>query len=154
MDYPRVRYAVVRMGEGVVGFWDGINFAVTDAMAGAQVGAAAAAVGTSGGGVTMDRDEMTSFLEKAKKTQQLCRDQVRGNAHRAQITPLAEDPASVMFTNAVQASRDARDKYLQEQLDMYNELVDKLQKALGITTEVDEQAADAVNKAAGGGKYS
>jgi hypothetical protein len=37
---------------------------------------------------------------------------------------------------------------------MYNELVDKLQKALGITTEADQQAADTVNKAAGGGMYS
>lgn len=155
MDYPRVRYAVVRMGEGVVSFWDGINFAVTDAMASAQVGAAVAATsGAPGGGVTMDRDEMTSFLEQVKKTRQLCQDQVTGNWQRGQITPPAEDSASVMFTNAAQASREARDKYLQEQLKMYNELVDKLQKALGITTEADEQAADAVNKAAGGGKYS
>lgn len=138
-----------------MGFWDSISFTVTDAMKGAPIGAAAAAVGgTSGGGITMDRDEMRNFLEQVKKTQQLCQQQVLGNRFRSQITPPAEDPASVLFTNAVQAARDARDKYLQDQLDMYNELVDKLQKALGITTEADDQAADAVNKAAGGGKFS
>jgi hypothetical protein len=138
-------------GEGVVGFWDGISFAVTDAVQSAQLGAAVAAVG---GGVTMDRDEMTNFLEQVKKTRELCQQQVYGNRRVAKVMPPAEDQASVMFTNAAQTSRDAREKYLQEQLDMYNQLVDKLQKALGITTEADQQAADTVNKAAGGGKYS
>ena len=140
-------------------FFDGINFAVSDA--GKGVSAAAQAVGAgaaagaavAGGGVTMDRDEMTDFLGQVKQTQALCRQQVQSNYVAGAITPPAGDQASTMFTNAAQTSRDARNQYLQEQLDMYNELVDKLEKALGLTTESDEQAATAVNQAAGEGKY-
>jgi hypothetical protein len=143
------------MGRALWASGTGIDFAVTDAVKGAQLGAAASAVAaTTGSGVTMDRDEMTNFLEKVKQTQQLCQQQVAGIQFQGQMTPPAEDPASVMFTNAAQTSRGARNKYLQDQLNMYNELVDKLQKALGITTEADQQAADTVNKAAGGGMYS
>lgn len=58
-----------------------------------------------------------------------------------------------MFTNAAQTSRDSRFQYLQDQLNMYNELVHKLERALGLTTESDEQAAHAVSQAAGEGKY-
>ena len=48
-------------------------------------------------------------------------------------------------------SRDARNQYLNDQLNMYNELVDKLEKALGLTTDSDQQAAHTVNQAVGGG---
>ena len=143
-------------------FFDGIDFFVSDAANTAQVGAAAQAVGggaaagaaVSGGGVTMDRDEMTAFLAQVKQTRELCIQQVNDNFSGQGITPPAQDQASAMFTNAAQTSRQARVQYLQDQLKMYNELVDKLEKALGLTTESDQQAADAVNQAAGGGKYS
>lgn len=140
-------------------FFDGINFAVagvaSDVVGGAAVGAAASAVGGTGGAVTMDRDEMTAFLQKVKQTQGLCQQQVLGATYvQGSVTPPAQDPGSIMVTNAVTAARDARNQYLQQQLEMYNELVAKLEKALGLTVESDQQAADAVNQAAGGGKFS
>jgi len=164
-----------------MGFFDGINFAVSDGTSGLVQGAAAGAavgeagsglaswadVGTgtgtvgstmgavqSGGGIVMDRDEMTAFLQQVTQTRELCQQQVAGQYFLAGINPPAGDQASTMFTSAAQASRDARNKYLEQQLEMYTELVDKLSKALGYTTESDEQAASTLNQAAGGGKYS
>ena len=140
-------------------FFDGINFWVSDAANSASAAAqavgagAAAGAAVAGGGVKMDRDEMTNFLGQVRQTRELCRQQVNETHHAGQITPPAGDQASTMFTNAAQTSRDARFQYLQEQLNMYNELVDKLEQALGLTTESDEQAAAAVNQAAGEGKY-
>ncbi|HVW40279.1 MAG TPA: hypothetical protein VHC18_02920 [Amycolatopsis sp.] len=148
-------------------FFDGIDFVVSDAAkavgsVGSAVGSAAQAVSAgaaagaavAGGGVTMDRDEMTAFLQQVKQTQALCQQQVRANPWGGAITPPAQDQASAMFTNAAVTSREARNQYLSDQLKMYNELVDKLEKALGLTTESDQQAADTVNQAAGGGIYS
>ncbi|NKQ58146.1 hypothetical protein HFP15_35335 [Amycolatopsis sp. K13G38] len=162
-----------------MGFFDGINFAVSDGVAavaqGAKAGAAAGgglvswtdvgtdvakgATGTtasplSSGGIMMDRDEMTAFLTQVKQTRELCIQQVQGNRTGDSLTPPASDQASTMFTNAAQTSRDGRNQYLQQQLAMYNELVDKLSKALGLTTESDVLAGGAVQQAAGGGKYS
>ncbi|HJQ48208.1 MAG TPA: hypothetical protein VJ870_18085 [Amycolatopsis sp.] len=147
-------------------FFDGINFLVSDAAKGAALGAAAgsaagavaagaaAGAAVSGGAVTMDRDEMTNLLNQVKQTRELCQDQVRLNPGQAALTPPAGDQASTMFTNAAVTSREARNQYLTDQLNMYNELVDKLERALGLTTESDQQAADTVNQAAGGGIYS
>ncbi|HVW40578.1 MAG TPA: hypothetical protein VHC18_04435 [Amycolatopsis sp.] len=140
-------------------FFDGINFVVSDAEKGVAsavqaVGAGAAAgAAAAGGGVTMDRDEMTTFLQQVKQTQELCQQQVQANSFMRAITPPAGDQASTMFTNAAQTSRDRRFQYLQDQLNMYNELVNKLEEALGLTTESDHQAAQAINQAAGEGKY-
>ena len=148
-------------------FFDGIDFVVSDAKnavgaVGSAVGSAAAAVSAgaaagaavAGGGVTMDRDEMTAFLQQVKQTQALCQQQVRTTFNVQRLTAPANDQASAMFTNAAQTSRDVRNQYLQDQLKMYNDLVDKLENALGRTTESDHLAGAAVNQAAGGGKYS
>ena len=148
-------------------FFDGIDFVVSDAKnaagaVGSAVGSAAAAVSAgaaagaavAGGGVTMDRDEMTAFLQQVKQTRELCQQQVTQNQRQGGITAPAQDQASAMFTNAAMKSKVARVKYLEEQLEMYNELVDKLENALGLTTESDHQAGAAVNQAAGGGIYS
>ena len=141
-------------------FFDGINFWVSDAANGANAAAqavgagAAAGAAVAGSGVTMDRDEMTNFLTQVKQTRELCRDQIGASQHEAKINPPAEDPASRGFTQMAQASKEARDKYLQQQLDMYNALVDKLENALGRTVAADEHAGSAVTKAADGGMYS
>ena len=141
-------------------FFDGINFWVSDAANDASAAVKAVGAGASagaavgGGGVTMDRDEMTNFLNQVKQTRDLCVQQVSDSANLALIKAPAEDQASLAFTKAAQTSRDARANYLHQQLDMYNELVAKLQQALGLTTEADEQAAGTVTKAAGGGEFS
>jgi hypothetical protein len=56
--------------------------------------------------------------------------------------------------SAAQASREVRNKYLSDQLEMYNELAAKLEQALGITVEADQRAADAIRQAGGEGKFS
>jgi hypothetical protein len=150
-----------------VGWLDGLTFQVADranavkgaaraidAPAPAGLTAAGAGVGgVAGGGFTMSTEEMTNLLAQVKATRDKCREQTQDSQKGTVIRPPAQDPGSVAFTNSAQASRDARDQFLVDQLNMYNELVDKLEQALGITVEADQRAADATKQAGGGGKF-
>jgi hypothetical protein len=151
--------------EDVVGWLDGLNFMVTDAVkstgraidkgATADLSpAGAGAGGVAGGGFTMSTEEMTTLLAQVKATRDKCQEQVGDDRQVFTLRPPAQDQGSMTFTSAAQASRDARNKYLADQLEMYNELVAKLEQALGITVEADQRAAEATKQAGGEGKFS
>jgi hypothetical protein len=148
------------MADDGTGFLSAFTFTVAGA-AGA-VGAAAAAAGAAatdaaasagGGGFTMSKDEMTSMLTKAKGTFKLIDDQLRDAAQIAQIDPPGDDVASGEFTTVAVQSGNAYLNHLSVQRTRYQQLIAKLENALGLTVDTEDQAGQAVQQAGTEGKY-
>jgi hypothetical protein len=136
------------------GFLSGMNFMVTDVAntAGAAVGAAVSVAGS--GGFSMSKDEMESMLTKAEGTKKLIDDQRAKARNIAQIDPPGHDAASVAFTGtAVDAGKHYLG-HLEIQYKRYEQLIAKLNEALGKTVATDEQNADAAQQTSPEGKYS
>ena len=149
------------MADDGTGFLSGFTFTVAGAAS--SIGAAAAAAGAvaedtaagagGGGGFTMSRDEMTSMLTKAKGTLKLISEQLTDAAAIAQIEPPGDDAASGEFTDT---AIDAGKHYLGHlgiQQQRYQQLIAKLEKALGLTVDVDEDSSKAIQATDAQGEY-
>jgi hypothetical protein len=135
------------------GFLSGLDFTVAD---GAMAAGLTAAPGVgpapgAAGGFSMSADEMRALLEKAKSTRDMISNQREHSARLEVIDPPGDDEASVQFTGRAVESGQAYRKHLAIQLTRYTKLIEKLNKALGITTETDQQNADAAKQASSKG---
>jgi len=106
-----------------------------------------------GQGFSMSTDEMRSILDKARTLLATIHKQFRNAEKLWQVDPPADEPASVGAVNdanGVIATGRYYSGHLQFQADYLSELIKRLEKALGITEEADQQAADmAKNSGAG-----
>jgi hypothetical protein len=126
-------------------FLAGFGFIISDAAQNVAEGVTAAA--GAGVGFTMSRDEMESMLTKANGTAALIAQQLTDAADIARIDPPGDDGSSRDFTKIAVDSGNAYLDHLRTQQARYGSLIDKLNQALGHTTEADHQAAAAVQAA-------
>ncbi len=114
---------------------------------GASDAAAVASATKTGAGFTLSRDEAQSLLERAKRLRSNTRAMTPDAVSLTQLTPPAEDPGSVGFNQqAVKTFGDGKDS-LEAVIQYMTELIDRLEKALGIIGESDDQAAADVKTA-------
>ncbi|PFG48689.1 uncharacterized protein DUF3558 [Amycolatopsis sulphurea] len=139
------------------GWLDGLAFTINDAFG---AGGAAVCGGASGGGgspggpgFTMSRDDALSMLKLAKTVREHF-DLMRPKAHRlTQITSPADEPGSNGYTKLLVNQGEPKGTFVtgKEQVDeefaYADELVNRLEKALGITEASDGQASSDVNAA-------
>jgi hypothetical protein len=150
------------MADDGTGFLSAFTFSVAGAgaigaaagvAAGAAAAGAATSAGGSAGGFTMSKDEMTSMLTKAKQTRTLINDQLRQAVGIAQIDPPGDDASSQQFTDVAVKSGNYYLGHLGIQKNRYDQLIAKLETALGLTVETDEDAGQAVQAASTEGEY-
>lgn len=126
--------------------FDKVNFWVAEGITGGTPAPA------NGQGFSMSADEMRTMLTKAKNTRKFIQEQFRPATRLAQAVSPADEPASnaaVLGTNGVNDTGRYYQGHLQIQYDHYSSLIAKLEAALGLTEESDQQAADAANQAGG-----
>lgn len=106
--------------------------------------AAVASARESGAGFTLSPDEARSLLEKAKRLRANLQVMNLEAEALTRLVPPAQDPGSVGFNqqavNAFAAGKDANDRMYQYMV----ELIGRLERALGIVSESDDQAASEV----------
>lgn len=103
--------------------------------------AAVASATNAGAGFTLNPDEARSLLERAKRLRDNAMTMRADAISLTQLTPPAQDPGSNGFNqqavNAFMAGKDANERMYQYMA----ELVDRLEKAMGIVGESDGHAA-------------
>ncbi|WP_134668769.1 hypothetical protein [Amycolatopsis sp. CFH S0078] len=103
--------------------------------------AAVASATKAGAGFTLSPDEARSLLERAKRLRDNAGAMRAEAISLTQLTPPAQDPGSTGFNqqavNAFTAGKDANERMYQ----YMTELVDRLEKAMGIVRESDGHAA-------------
>ncbi|MFC3450740.1 hypothetical protein [Amycolatopsis speibonae] len=118
----------------------GLNFFVADDLNAAG----------SAGGFSLSRDEMTAELENLRRLH----DRIEAQRERAaplwSIVSPGSDPASVRNTNASNTSGTSYGEHLARQSQFVATIIGKIQTALGITQQHDEQAAAEIGNVGGG----
>ena len=136
------------------GWLDGLAFNVGSAFdAGAAAGAAVGGGASGGQGFTMSRDDAMAMLKVAKAVREDF-DQMRPQAESlTKLTAPADEPTSNGYNERLVNGGDPKGVFVtgKEQVDKEyayaNELVHRLEKALGITAASDEQAGVDVKNA-------
>ncbi|MBB4683955.1 hypothetical protein [Amycolatopsis jiangsuensis] len=119
----------------------------------AGAGGGGASGGSAGGAFALDRDAMTTELANLKKLQRRIGDQRDHAAPMWSIQSPGNDPASLRNTEASNNSGLAYRDSLTRQYDFVGFFIAKIEKALGIHEENDEQAAQTVNTKSDGGRF-
>ncbi|MER6760562.1 MULTISPECIES: hypothetical protein [Amycolatopsis] len=103
--------------------------------------AAVASATKAGAGFTLSPDEARSLLDRAKRLRDNAATMRAEAVSLTQLTPPAQDPGSTGFNqqavNAFTAGRDANERMYQ----YMTELIERLEKAMGIVGESDGRAA-------------
>ncbi len=143
------------------GWLDGLYFNIGDAFdAGDAAGAAMSSGGSPGGqGFTMSRDDAQAMLKLAKSVREDFRDMQTDAVRLTRLTAPADEPSSNGYNKLLVNSGEPKGVFVtgSEQVDQEfayaDELVKRLEKALGITEASDEQAMTDVKNAGkqGGG---
>lgn len=128
------------------GFLAGMNFIVSDTPAGG--GAAGAMPGA--GGFVMGRDEMDAQLTRLQELRRRIDQQQREAVPLWTIQSPGEDPASLRNTEAANNSGRYYLGHLQRQSGYVSTIIEKMQRALGVLGEADEQAGKDIAKQDGG----
>ncbi|MBN9741067.1 hypothetical protein DMP23_08075 [Amycolatopsis sp. A1MSW2902] len=142
------------------GWLDGLYFNIGDAFsAGDAAGAAMGGGAPSGQGFTMSRDDAAAMLNLAK-TVRADFDEMRPKADAlTRLTSPADEPTSNAYNKLLVNSGEPKGvlvtgkEQVEREYAYADELVKRLEKALGITESSDEQAAADVKNAGkqGGG---
>ncbi|RZQ61755.1 hypothetical protein [Amycolatopsis suaedae] len=126
-------------------WWDVVPWEINDA-AGQMPGGGASGAGANGK-FSMSKSEMEAVLKEATTLRDLIDEQLyRADALKL-VKPPAQDPASVRYTEAALSTGNFYLGHLQLQSKYLGGLIGNLKKALGITTEQDENNADVAKKA-------
>lgn len=154
-----------------MGWWDDVKFVVTDDQSSAikTTGQTVAAVGvapdvtasgpassaiTSGGGsageIRMSREEMEDTLKRAQNLLTDISNQITPASFLTRMQAPASDPASVGSANTANDAGDYYVGHLRRQQAYLQVVIDKMQKALGIVVETDDQQGTAIQNTAGG----
>lgn len=104
----------------------------------------------SAGGFTLSREDMTTELENLRLLRDRVREQRRAAAPMWSIASPGQDPASLRNTKASNNSGNCYGDYLDRQSRFLDTIIGKMQTALGITTQHDEQAGVDIGKVGGG----
>ncbi|MBB1157593.1 hypothetical protein [Amycolatopsis dendrobii] len=110
--------------------------------------AAVASATKAGAGFTLNRDEAQSLLERAKRLQHNTRMMIPDAEVLTRLTPPAADPGSTGFNQQAVKAFGSGKESLEAMHQYMAELIDRLEKALGIVGESDSQAAADVKTAA------
>ena len=125
---------------------EGMNFIVSDGPAvggGAAVGGAAPG---EGGGFVMSRDEMDAQLKRLQQLRERIKIQLQHAVPLWTIESPGQDPASLRNTEAANNSGNYYRGHLLRQSGYLSTIIEKMQDALGIIEETDEQAGVDVKK--------
>ncbi|GAB3353330.1 hypothetical protein [Amycolatopsis echigonensis] len=135
------------------GWLDGLYFNIGDAFDAGDAAGAAMGGASSGQGFTMSRDDAMAMLKVAKTVRADFRD-MRDDAYRlTQTTSPADEPTSNGYNKRLVNEGEPKGVFVagKDQVDQEfayaDELVKRLEKALGITESSDEQAATDVKYA-------
>ncbi|MYW90561.1 hypothetical protein G3I59_07990 [Amycolatopsis rubida] len=109
--------------------------------------AAVASATKAGAGLTLNRDEAQSLLERAKRLQHSTRAMIPDAEALTRLTPPAADPGSTGFNQQAVKTFENGKESLEATHQYMAELIGRLEKALGIVGESDSQAAADVKTA-------
>ncbi|WP_051165956.1 hypothetical protein [Amycolatopsis orientalis] len=131
------------------GWLDGLYFNIGDAFAaGDAAGAAMSGGGSPGGqGFTMSRDDAMAMLKIAKSVRADFRDMRDDAENLTQLTSPADEPSSNGYNKLLVNEGEPKGVFVTGKEQVHreyayaDELVKRLEKALGITELSDEQAA-------------
>ena len=102
-----------------------------------------------GQGFSMSSDEMRALLTKAKTMRDVIRQHRNDATKLIQVTPPADEPASnnaVFAENGIIKTGDKYMEHMQNQEDYFSELIQRMERALGITEAADQQASETAKK--------
>ncbi|GAA3561801.1 hypothetical protein GCM10022222_51980 [Amycolatopsis ultiminotia] len=120
----------------------GLGFAITEGGGGASPGG-----GSSGPGFTMNRDEAQRMLTVAKRMRENVQALQPDAESLTRLTPPADEPGSNGFNQKIVDSFTAGKQAHDTMFSYASELINRLEKALGIVNASDDQAAADVNTA-------
>ncbi|WP_329068983.1 hypothetical protein [Amycolatopsis sp. NBC_01480] len=122
----------------------GLNLTIMDGSGGGGAASGGGAPAPSGPGFTMNRDEAHSLLTKAKRVRDNTQAMRPAAEQLTRLTPPAADPGSTGFNQQAVGSFTAGQQALDTTYQYMSDLVGRLEKALGIVGESDDQAAAGV----------
>ena len=134
-------------------FWDKAVFAVQGEKGTATADGWAKGAVTSGpvaGGFMMDPETAEGMVRKAKWIATQMRQQYERAKGLIRSEPPAKDPGSEAFQNVAHGLFDLGSESIKAQWQRYVDIAEKLQKALDVYNETDEQAGKDAKKAGGG----
>ncbi|WP_275291369.1 hypothetical protein [Amycolatopsis sp. La24] len=135
------------------GWLDGLYFNIGDAFSAGDAAGAAMGGAPSGQGFTMSRDDAAAMLTLAKTVREHFRDMRPEANELIRLTSPADEPTSNGYTKLLVNEGEPKGAFVtgRDQVDQEfayaDELVKRLEKALGITESSDEQAATDVKNA-------
>ncbi|MBB3662262.1 hypothetical protein FB384_001166 [Prauserella sediminis] len=135
------------------GFWDQATFAVKGAKGTATADGWAMGAVTSGavaGGFMMDPETAEGMVRKAKWISTQMREQHEKAKNLVYSEPPANDPGSEAFQSVATGMFELGSESMKAQWQRYRDIAEKLQKALDVYNEVDEQAGKDAKKSGGG----
>lgn len=103
--------------------------------------AAVASATKAGAGFTLSPDEARSLLERAKRLRENVMKMQPDAQSLTKLTPPSEDPGSMGFNQQAVNTFAAGKESLDAMYQYMTELIGRLEKALGIVSESDSQAA-------------
>lgn len=127
-------------------FFEGVDFWITDTVAGAPAAPA------NGQGFSMRSDEMRALLAKCRAQRDSITAYFMDADRLSRVVPPGNEPASATAVNGPNGINETGRYYqghLRYQYDYYTELIHRMEKALGMTTATDQEAAGAAKKAGG-----
>ncbi|MYW92410.1 hypothetical protein G3I59_17800 [Amycolatopsis rubida] len=116
-------------------------------------GGGAGGGGSAGGAFSLDRDAMTAELANLQKLHRQISDLLREAVPMWSIQSPGNDPASLRNTDASNKSGTAYRDSLVKQRDFVSVFIGKIQSALGIHEDNDQQAAQTVSVKGNGGHF-
>lgn len=119
-----------------MGWLDGLTFSVGDTGGGGASGGG----GGQGPGFSMSRDEAENMLRKAKGVRDEIRAQFKPADRVTRMTSPADEPASNGYNALINNANREGLGHLHKEDEYLTELIHRLEKALGIISEADEQA--------------
>lgn len=135
------------------GFWDQAVFAVQGAKGTATADGWAKGAVTSGpiaGGFMMDPETAEGMVRKAKWIAMEMQKQYLAADRLVSSEPPAKDPGSQAFQKVAVGLFELGAESVKAQWQRYTDIAEKLQKALDVYNETDEQAGKDAKKSGGG----
>ncbi|MET7993099.1 hypothetical protein ABZU76_19610 [Amycolatopsis sp. NPDC005232] len=125
----------------------GLNFVVTGGPASAGGGAASGAgAAATSGGFYLSPEDLKAELQNLEKLSKRIDDQLRNALPLWTIQSPGQDPASLRNTKASNTSGDYYRGHLSRQKSYVDQIIEQMQKALGIHVENDVQTGVDIKK--------
>ena len=126
---------------GSSGWLTGLSFTIMDGSGGGGAASGGGAPAPSGPGFTLNRDEAQSVLAMAKRIRENAQTMQPDVQSLTKLTPPADEPGSNGFNQKIVDSFTAGQQANDTMFSYASELINRLEKALGIVGASDDQAA-------------